>query len=352
MCISGGGYFLSSVAVNSTVEATRSYPNIRFAWHTPCAVKYARWSRFFRIFSIELWIFFALSLVFAVITVSCISNKGDKSHLHESKSCSNIFSVTTNIIAVSLSVSVNTQPRSTPLRLVFFCWVCYSVAISTVIQAYLTTFLFEPGYEEPIKSVEQMLKSERKFGFPTGYKSFFPKTSEFVDSAIVKDAVDCTNEDTCFVWAAVYHNISTILSDFKTENYRESGNWTDENNRPLLCELEDGVVRTYVHVFLVRKERRLLDLINDVIGHVVEGGIFMQIMKRGFLEQKTVSLFNAPTFADTYTTITISHLQTVFFLLLLGYALAFASFVIEIVWHYYWSKGRGAIRTCLCHGQT
>jgi hypothetical protein len=244
-------------------------------------------------------------------------------------------------------VSVNTQPRSAPLRLFFFCWVCYIVAISTVFQAYLTTFLIEPGYEEPIKSVEQMLKSERKFGFRRGYEQFFPSISESVDSAILKDAVNCPDEDTCFIWATVYHNISTILNDFKSDDYRESGNWTDNNKRPLLCELENGVVRTYGHVFLVRKGRRVLDLINDVIGHVIEGGILMQIMKRVFLEQRKVSTFDVPTFADTYATITISQLQTVFFLLLLGYVLALACFVIEIMWHRYRSKGRGAKRTSL-----
>jgi hypothetical protein len=79
-----------------------------------------------------MWICYALSLLLAVITVRCISNYEQKSHLHESKSYSNIFSVTSNIIAVVLSVSVNTQPRSAPLRLFFLCWVRCNVAISSV----------------------------------------------------------------------------------------------------------------------------------------------------------------------------------------------------------------------------
>jgi len=37
-----------------------------------------------------------------------------------------------------------------------------SVAISTVFQAYLTTFLIEPGFEEPIRTIEEMLKSPKK----------------------------------------------------------------------------------------------------------------------------------------------------------------------------------------------
>jgi len=52
------------------------------------------------IFSVEMWISSVLSLLLAVITVSCISNCGHKSHLHEFKSYSNVYNVTANIIAV------------------------------------------------------------------------------------------------------------------------------------------------------------------------------------------------------------------------------------------------------------
>jgi len=46
-----------------------------------------------------MWISSVLSLLLAVIAVSCISNCGHKSHLHESKSYSNVFNVTANTIA-------------------------------------------------------------------------------------------------------------------------------------------------------------------------------------------------------------------------------------------------------------
>jgi hypothetical protein len=149
-------------------EYTQSYVCVHLVWYTSCAVKYQRWSRFFNIFSVDIWICFVLSLVLAVITVSCISHYGHKSHLLKSESYSNIFNITANIKAILLSVSVNTQPRSAPLRLFFFFWVCYSVAISTVFQPYLTTFLIEPGYKKPIKAEEQQLRSEKKFGFCEG----------------------------------------------------------------------------------------------------------------------------------------------------------------------------------------
>jgi hypothetical protein len=39
------------------------------------------------------------------------------------------------------------------------------------------------------------------------------------------------------------------------------------------------------------------------------------------------------TFADEYLNINIRHMQSAFYMLILGYALAFVSFLIEIIWH-------------------
>ena len=192
---------------------------------------------------------FAFSLVLAVITVRWISNYAHKTHLHESNSYSNIFRVITNIIAVVLSVSVNIHPRSEPLGMFFFCWMCCCVVISTVIQAYLTKFLIEPGYKERIKTVEQMLTSDMKFGFSEWYENFFTDTSSSIDSAIYKNAVRCSTYETCLNWVIYYQNFSTILSDFTEELWHAAGLWTDENNRPLAWELEYGVVETSGIVF-------------------------------------------------------------------------------------------------------
>ena len=79
---------------------------------------------------------------------------------------------------------------------------------------------------------------------------------------------------------------------------------------------------------------------------------FMHIKKGGFDKQTPESIFNSLSFADTCTTISIRHLQAVFYLLMLGYILALVCFVAEIMWHCYRSKGRGPVRTSLCHRWT
>ena len=298
-----------------------------------------------------MWICFVLSLMLAVITVSFISNYGQKSLLQECNSYSNISSVTSNIIAVVLSVSVNTKPRSAPLRLFFFCWVCYSVAINTVFQAYLTTFLIEPRYEEPIKTVEQMLTSDMKFCFNDVFYTFFNDVPDSVDSAILNNAVRCPDIGTSFNWAAVYQNVSFVFENLNIEIYRDIGKLRDKNNKRLLCVLEDGGVVIIGNVLLVRRGSHLLELLNDILVHMVESGIVSLIKKWYFPKEKNLSMLNAFAFDDTYTAFGVRHLQTAFYLLMLGYVLAFACFVIEIMWHRYRSSGCVPARTSLCHGR-
>jgi hypothetical protein len=197
-----------------------------------------------------------------------------------------------------------------------------------------------------------MLNYEKKFGFADWNRNLFTSSSESLNSAILKNAIICPDEDICFQWAAEYQNLSTILDDIFVQKFRAIGKWSNENNIPYLCALEDGVVRTHGYVFFIRNGRHFLALINDVIVRVVEGGIFAHIQKRVFDKQKIESKINSPTFADTYTAISISNLQTVFFLLLLGYVLALTSFVAEIMWHRCRSKKREPNDTSLCQERT
>jgi hypothetical protein len=221
-----------------------------------------------------------------------------------------------------------------------------------VFQAYFTTFLIEPGYEERIRTIEEMLRSEKNFGFFELQEYLFINSFDPVDSAISKDAVHCPDEPTCFIWAAVYHNISIVINDFDLENYRAKGGWTDENNRPLLCEIEGRDFGTSEFVMFGVKGDPILEIIDDVLGHIVEGGIFMHIKNRSFDKMKMQSKLDVPTFDNTYSPMIIIHLQTPFYFLVLGYVLAVVCFVNEIMWHRYVSKGREPTCTSMGHGQT
>jgi hypothetical protein len=123
------------------------------------------------------------------------------------------------------------------------------------------------------------------------------------------------------------------------ETYRAKGDWTNENNRPLICEIEGPGFGTSEFVMLGNKGDPLLEFIDDVLGHIVEGGIFMRLKKKTFEKLKMESKLDVPTFDNTSSPMSVIHLQTVFYFLMLGYVVAVVCFTTEIIWHRYRSKG-------------
>jgi hypothetical protein len=206
-----------------------------------------------------------------------------------------------------------------------------------VFQAYFTTFLIEPGYKEPIKTVEQLLKSDMKFGFYDQLGAFFNDVPDSVDSAILNKSLQSPEIGLFFNWAA-YQNMSFIFENLNIEICRGFGKLRDQNNRPLLCELEDGGVTSVEIVLLVYRGNPLLELINEIIDQLVESGIATHIKKREFSKEKISCMPVDFAFDDTYTVFGIRHLQTAFYLLMLGYLLSVVCFVTENMWHCYKSK--------------
>jgi hypothetical protein len=126
----------------SYFDSTNSYYMMRVRWYVPCSVKYPRWSSIFRILSVELWFVLITSLVTATISTTLVGRYSCTSDLEGYKT---LTSTLTNLWAVILGVSVSAMPRPTSLRSLFIAWVCFSLAFSTVFQAFLTTFLIDSG---------------------------------------------------------------------------------------------------------------------------------------------------------------------------------------------------------------
>jgi hypothetical protein len=183
-----------------------------------------------------------------------------------------------------------------------------------------------------------MVKSKRKFGFIGEYGVFFNNVSNSVDSVILSKAIRCPDRSASYKWAANYQNMSVVFDNLNIEICRDIGKMTDGNNRPLLCELEDGGVASMDLVLLVLRGSPFLELINDIIDHTVESGILTHIKKRNFPKEEILSMSDDFAFDDTYTVFGVRHLQTAFYLLMIGYVLAFSCFVTEIMWKLYRSN--------------
>jgi hypothetical protein len=56
--------------------------------------------------------------------------------------------------------------------------VCFSLAFSTVFQAFLTTYLINSGYKTPIQNMDEIFASGMKLAYPEEYISFVQRVDE------------------------------------------------------------------------------------------------------------------------------------------------------------------------------
>jgi hypothetical protein len=147
-----GGQFNREIYL-SYFDTTIMYNTESFCWYVPRSVKYPRWSSIYRILSEELWVVLIISIATVAISTTLV---GRYSCTSEWQGYKTLTSSLTNVWAVIVGVSVSTMPRAPSLRFLFLAWVCFSIAFSTVFQAFLTTFLVESGYKTPIQSMDEL----------------------------------------------------------------------------------------------------------------------------------------------------------------------------------------------------
>jgi hypothetical protein len=317
--------------LHSSIDSTNLHTMTSFSWYVPCSVKYPRWSSIFRILSVELWIVLIISIVIAAICTTLIGRYCRVSELQVYKT---LTSSLTNMWAVILGVSVSTMPRTPSLRLLFFAWVCFSLAFSTVFQAFLTTFLIDSGYKTPIRNMDELFASGINFAYPTAYNFMFEKNGETELSNIERNHVNCPSNVDCMNWAMYQKNVSILIDNMIAEETFAQGISVGENSEPLLCRIEDGVAFHNGRSMIMFYGDPLLERVKEIIDRVVEAGIYnfwislrMNEIKSNFRKIALIHPLNG------YYSFKLYHMQPAFYLLLMGWCLSAVCFVIEMLYN-------------------
>jgi hypothetical protein len=311
------------------IDTTNSYFTRRIRWYVPCAFKHPKWNSIFRIFSRQLWFCVMASLAVISFSVTLIA----RFESNYSKVYWTVTSSFTCAWAVLLGVTAPALPRTNSVRLVFIAWLSFSFDINAMFQSILTTFLTDSGYLPPIGNMDQMLASKIKYGYNPLFDCVYNESDDVHSSVILRNRVLCPIHAICVKWAYVHKNISLILDELSMEERYSGSSLMDENSKPLLCPLEDGVVMYGDSVMLMRVGDPLLERINEIIDRVVEAGIFMQ-WKKSHLERMKLRARAIGSYSplNTYYGFAMKHMQPAFYLLLMGYVLSTSAFFIEIAY--------------------
>ena len=120
-------------------DVTTGYISDTTAWYVPCGKKFSRWQSIFRMLGASLLLSILVTIFLAMFVINTLGK-----YSQEPRTYKTIEGSFFNTFAIIVGISVAQQPRKIPLRCFFLAWVCYSFAIGTVFQTYLTTFLIYP----------------------------------------------------------------------------------------------------------------------------------------------------------------------------------------------------------------
>jgi len=324
------------IIFNSYFDCTNTYYMFGVRWYVPCFVKYPRWSSLFRILSVELWIILIISIVIAAISTTLV---GRYSHTSEWQGYKILGSSLTNLWAVVLGVSVSTMPRTLSLRLLFLAWVCFSLAFSTVIQAFLTTFLTDSGYKTPIQNMDELFASGIKLAYPSGKSYFFEEGDETEASTVQTNSVICPSVDDCWDWGAYQKTASILLDDDDVEDSFAEGFYIGENSKPLVCGLKDGILRQTGLTMIMLHGDPLMRRVTEIIDRVIAAGLYnhWNSLRMHSLKLRSQKITIVLPFGEYYS-FNKQHLQLAFYLLLIGWCLSALCFVVEILYNRVLSK--------------
>jgi hypothetical protein len=221
------------------------------------------------------------------------------------------------------------------LRSFFIMWVIYSLAVSTVFQTFVASFLVDPGLEKQISTVDDILHSGFRYGMPRTFATVLYNLPKAQKYAMINHTEICPKVADCAEKVAKERNFVTVLASVTVE-YLNTYQTLDEKGAGLLYMLKDIKLWMNFQVFILPKGSGLLIHFNELMTAAQESGLvayfWKDILRTSALKSGSIRIHTP---LDDYTVFTLTYLQSAFFLLFWGHVCAFCLLVAELSCHWY-----------------
>ena len=324
----GGLYYRCHIS--DVIECSTPYMYDELIWYVPCAQPNPRWAILSRVFKLSLWLGFILGYIaVSIITwaVVQICNTFATAE-NESSTYTDMAKCFLNLWAVILGVSATENiPQKTVIRTVFLFWVVYSLAVNTIYQAFLTSYMVDPGLQHQISSVGELLDSRLEYGIYRSFETLMPdlRNKRYEHRQIYDDVEDCARR------LAVKGDFAFLYSKINTD-YMRAARFVDSSGHPLFCRMDENFSPQYVSLS-VQRGSPMLTRYNDIIQHVVEGGLLDQCWRVIMFKATLLAAKNFTIPVGDFTPLSTEHLQSAFYVLTLGCVISFVSFSFEVFFH-------------------
>jgi hypothetical protein len=325
-----GGIVVYSTRIAESVDVTSSYFQHGLYWYIPCAKALPYTMTITRVFTAAVW----LRIVLIYIIVSALMwyfNKFASKSSDLSKNIQQAFiTCLLNLWAVMLGISASLHISNfATIRMLYILWIFYSLALNTVYQAFLTTYLVDPGFKKLISTEEELIQS----GLELGINPYF-EASEDTFRSRYPNTIPCPDTVKCLRRLAEKGDLA-VLSPYLLGEYMGTFNFSDSNGNPAYCRLDEQFA-TVNMVMLMQKGDPLLHYFNKVILSVLEAGLFdhwWSDLKHNAILSSNKTFLTTPSME--FKTLTKYHLQSCFYTQCLGHVLSLGVFVCEVITQFY-----------------
>jgi hypothetical protein len=195
-----------------------------------------------------------------------------------------------------------------------------------VYQAHLTIFLIDPGLQHQLSSEDEILTSGIEYSTVSSMIVLYPELKgtryRRLNSTVEID----------FAQSRVAEGTSVFLYGMYPVEYNIALKYKDANGVPTICKVKDDFDFNLV-VMHVPKGFPLKPKFDKVLLALLQAGLMNFWMEH---IKYTSSLEGARKFGSPpgeYTALTLKHLQSAFYFLLMGYAMAVLLLLTELSYH-------------------
>jgi Ligand-gated ion channel. len=328
--VSGTNDILAGVIPDVAPICAFSDPSIRVIydtgkWLVPCPNPIHRVQRITTMFNVSVWV--TIGLVFVVTSlITWYQARRNNSTERESSAYRHSPESFQNLWAVLIGISVPQLPTTNVIRVVFITFVVYSLAITTIFQAFFTTFLIEPGYEKGFDSIESVINSK----LPYGQISYGDEAMQFIIYEVLDQFRDrkiyCPDLVYCVEKVLFEKKWATLINQYFPYYLTRRRGIAKESK--VVCFLDEIFLSTGLSL-AVRKGNPLLAVFNKYLYWGIEGGLLEEYWSR--LKHEVNLKAKIEEEGDTYFVFSMTHLSPIFIVLLIGCCFSAIVFVAEIL---------------------
>ena len=295
---------------------TLTYPYIRedFTWYVPSGLPIPPWQNIIRIFTPDMWMWIGCMFSLATLTFWLLAIF--YSRFMNTQMETNLFVIMMNSLLSQLGMGIQDKFKCISAVGFFVMWLMYCLQIYTLFQSTLIGFLLKPNLHPPIRTLKELEES----GLRMISRVKFTNTRNINYSRIGEDFANID-------WSKFNdRNVAFFDLVFNEKLLLYIRNYMGVKNEKV--PLEEIIQTVYMGISTSKMGCLLLESLDALQHRLYASGIMEQWIKEMTLTIWRIEFRNWK--SHDSISLSLLHLQGIFYLLFIGLLLACIAFLFEI----------------------